>query len=269
MIYLLWLSELALEVPGCILASRRQIKPLAIYLGFRALGDIAGMVALGLFGHDAYAWTDLIQRTIQYPLFWVLALYLVAKILHEDSRIAKIYLGMAWFVGIAAVIFFHFRPLTMAYLLRFEFVAQGIAAALVASAFGMAEMENWPKAELWVRLCGYAVIVHAGWDVLTTSGLTHGWRVEGLYPIGAITALLMWAWACSKVSCGGVEGHALPGGAAALCTNVPPSRFQNREHPQSEYQASPAGIEASSEVEGLALFSNHDFELLRKWRIRA
>jgi len=202
MIYLLWLSELALEVPGCILASRRRIKPLAIYLGFRALGDVAGMIALRYFGHDVYAWTDLIQRTIQYPLFWVLAVYVVAQILNADSRVAKFYQGMAWFVGIGAVIFFHFRPLTMAYLLSFEFGAQGIAAALVASAFGMAEMENWPKPELWVRLCGYAVIVHAGWDVLTTGGLTHGWRVEGLYPIGAISALLMWAWACAKVSCG-------------------------------------------------------------------
>jgi len=39
---------------------------------------------------------------------------------------------------------------------------------------------------------------------------------------------------------GGVDGHALPIGAAASCTDAMPSRFQDREHPQSEYQASPA-----------------------------
>jgi len=96
MIYLLWLSEFVLEIAGCVLAFRRNIKPLSLYLGFRAAGDIIGMVTLGLFGHSAYAWTDLIQRTIQYPLFWALSVYLVAQILNADSRVAKFYQGMAW-----------------------------------------------------------------------------------------------------------------------------------------------------------------------------
>jgi len=63
-----------------------------------------------------------------------------------------------------------------------------------------------------------------------------------------ISALLMWAWACAKVSCGSCGELSL--GANAAETEAYEPRLTT---PLLRNEQLPAGIEASSEVEGLAL----------------
>lgn len=201
MSYALWLIEFIFEALGARYSFRR-IAPLCFYLGFRVLGDCASVIAM-LYGPKAYLWEDLIQRTIQYPLLWILAVYLVGRILHEERHVIRLYAFMAGMFGIAAVIIFHSQGITWALINKFELCAQGTAAAMVATAFGMVELEQRARPERMIRLCGYAVIVKSGWDVLIAGGLSHGWHVAGFYPYGAILALGMWAFACAKKdSCG-------------------------------------------------------------------
>lgn len=192
---LFWFAEIALEVIGCRYAFRRKALPLSVYLGFRAVADVVCMAIYQYSSQGVYAWADLIQRTIQYALFWILAVFICGKLFSEDSHAIKTYIGVFTVLGISAIVYFHSQPLTMARLRDFELWASGAAAAFMAIAFGMASIEGKLRPQRLWEWVGYAVTVKAGADILITGLIAHGWHIEHCYPFGALAALGMWTWA--------------------------------------------------------------------------
>ena len=192
---LFWFAEIILEVIGSRYAFRRRIVPLGVYLGFRAVADVVCMGIYQFCSQGVYAWADLIQRTGQYLLFWALAVFLCCKLFDEDRYTTRTYLGIFTLIGIAAIVYFHARPLTMGRLRDFEFGAQGAAAVFMGAAFFMLSTERSMQVNRVWEWLGYALLVKAGWDILVTGLIAHGWHGESLYPIGALSALGMWAWA--------------------------------------------------------------------------
>lgn len=195
--YALWLCEFLLESFGCFVAFRRRIGPLWVYLGFRALADVACFAAL-THSAEAYAWADLIQRTIQYPLCLVLAVYLVGKILCEQQYVIRFYAAIFAVLGTAATAFFHFSQITWGRAVRFEMWAEIVTAALLALAFFSVEGEQRKRPERVIAQCGYALLIMAGSDAALSGAMAHGWAVQGYYPMGAIAALGLWVWACGR-----------------------------------------------------------------------
>jgi len=196
-----WFIELLLEAACCRLAFRRRMTPFWIYCGFKAIADFFCLCIYQFGSQKQYAWADLSQRTGQYLLFWALAIFISCKLFGEDRYCTRTYLGMFSVLGITAIVYYHAAPLTMDRLHTFELCAQSAAAAFVAVAFfGVyAEKHLRPK-RIWEWM-GYALLVKAGWDIVITGLISHGSHLESWYPVGALAALGMWAWA--------LDGHSL------------------------------------------------------------
>jgi len=191
---LYWFAELILEAVCFRLAFRRMV-PFAVYCGFRAIADFACILIYQFGSQKQYAWADLSQRTGQYLLFWALAIFISCKLFNEDKYCTRTYIGMFSVIGISAIAYYHAAPLTMERLHRFELFAQSAAAAFIAvSFFGVyAEKRLRPK-RIWEWM-GCALLVKAGWDIVITGLISHGWHLENWYPVGALAALGMWTWA--------------------------------------------------------------------------
>ena len=287
----LWRAELLLEIIGAFLAFRAGIRQATQYIGFMAISDAALMVSLSHISAQAYSAAYFLQQAIAYFLLARVMILLCCKAVGDDEQTRKFYsLGIPIVAALLGIWFFSAKSMTLENLVKFGMGIDALICALVILCFA-----NNEPAHPWKGL-GIGAAWLSACNVIIGLAYSHGYRAAVSYKwVGEIGLLLMWAWACAKVSCGTVEGHGnqLNGssrlqvfwgdsltrqntreGSGGAGSN-PASPAKNEASMQrlplsaSEYPISPAGIEASSEVEGLALFSNHDFELLRKWRIRA
>ena len=206
--YALWLVEFALSLAGAFLAWRRKLIILCAYLGFRALADIACFIAL-LHSYTAYNYADYVQRVIQYALFGILAVQVSAEVLSEDTVTQHFYAGVSFLAWLWAVIYFHFIiPLSAASLLRFESEAHLLFGAVLA-----VSMYQGAPGRPWKEI-GQGLVIIGTSDAVLAIAQAHRWPVEPLYPLGAITGLLMLLWAVSR------KEEPLPIGAVRLNLGV-------------------------------------------------
>jgi hypothetical protein len=188
---ILWAIEFLLESLGAYYAFRRKLIPLSVYLGFRAVADVATFGFLLFAGQGTAYWADFWLRTAAYILFWALSMFMVAKIMREDQHTAKFYCGMALLFGAVAVLYFHAQPLTMHRIWGFELWADIIAAALVCTAMGMQERAGRTIPAPFGMLA-LGIAVHSLSDGLLCAAQYHGNDLTAWYPLGAVSALGIW-----------------------------------------------------------------------------
>lgn len=186
-----WLVEFILEGFGAVFFFRRRTAILWVYLGFRALADIASFAALS-FSYQAYNWVDYVQRTVQYVLLAVVVMYVVAMIFSENKKTRQFYAMASAGIALWAIAQFHGAyPLTAQSVWIFETWMEFIISAFVAVAMGVM---NGRAPKPWGLIaCGLVIL--GGSDAALNAMRVHGWHVEAFYPIGAIVGLGILAWA--------------------------------------------------------------------------
>src|SRR5262249_16379670 len=135
--YLFWFAEFVLEALGTFFFFRRKI-PLWIWLGFRALADVASFLALSFLGGRAYLWVDYCARSAGYILFAAAAIWTVAQVLREHPRTRAWYLGLSVVLTAYALLHFHVAWPNPQRALSFELWVELTIAAFVAAAMGVA-----------------------------------------------------------------------------------------------------------------------------------
>ena len=262
-------AEFALEAAGALLSFRRRNWLVFFFFLFLFLSDI-GVHALKLaVGGDVYGWACWGQRAGKHLFLVVLACVICAKLIRDNSNM-RLNAAILSIVGVGFVALAYSRGETVAdSLLNAEIAANIFLWLLVVigwlSQTGKLEAPwNWIAAGFLTQIAS-DIVITALW--MKWAGAPH-W-----YPVGVIPAyglMVCGLWACAKQS----MVSTLPacqscGNPSALDVNLMALRCSNGHKHLVNPSPEPVASEASSEVEGLALFSNYDAELLRKWRIRA
>lgn len=200
--YIFWLCEFLLEALGAVYAFRKKLGSVSLYLAFRAAADFLCALVMVTLGQDAYCWADYGQRVIQYALFGIVCIRASAAVLRSDEHTGKFYSGMAFLLWLAGTVYFHFfAPLTMLSLLKFE---SGVH--ILMGAFLSVAMFSGSPGKTWKQIA-HGLLILASSDALLAIAQAHHWKVEGLYPLGAITGLGLMLWAVSRKEQAGVSGE--------------------------------------------------------------
>ncbi len=182
-----WLTEFLLESFGAFYAWKRQYRPLAAFLAFRALSEFICALTLSSSGPDVYAWAWYLQSLIQYILFSWAVVWISVALLRENGRTLRFYSAAFASTTFLAIAFFHAHALTMANVLHFASAVYFFLGVFVAMALMMRKDERYA----WYGIA--ALILCCSNGLLSAIQAAH-WKVAGYYPVGEIAALGLWAW---------------------------------------------------------------------------
>lgn len=182
----LWLAEFLLEAAGSYLAFRKRTFPLAFYLAFRAVSDIAtGLIFSAT--PTLYPWSYWFARAGAAVLLCWLASSLVAKMMGEGRY--GVY-GVILCIALAGgVTFFSAHESTLDYqFLTGAAVADGLLGLMLL--LGLMDAKVRPDQQ--TALIAWGVCIHLGTDGLLV-GLAHVWLgALAWLPVGAVAALVVW-----------------------------------------------------------------------------
>lgn len=181
-----WIAEFLLEVFAAYFSYRRRIVPLGIFLGFRALADVACIAVSFSLGGESYAWAWYGQRLTQLVLLAVLVMYFSARLLRSDRYTMRFYMFMAGVFAFGAIAFFHGHPLTTPAIMHFFAGAYAIVGTFLCAALICGR-----SARPWFAMANATLVMAVSNGALSAMQANH-WHVTAYYPFGEIAALLLW-----------------------------------------------------------------------------
>lgn len=206
-----WIAEFLLESFAAYYAWKRQYRPLAAFLGFRALSEFICAMVLSSSGQNFYAWTWYAQSLIQYILFSWAVVWIVAALMRDNKHTLRFYsVAFASFTALA-IAFFHVHSLTMTNVLHFSAAVYFFLGIFTAMALLMRKDERF----VWYGIA--ALILCCSNGTLAAIQAAH-WKVVGYYPIGEIAALSLWAWQLREQAGKRIKGYAAEWGLSVKVT---------------------------------------------------
>lgn len=186
---LLWAVEFILEACGAYLYFRRS-KITSFLLGVCAIGDLLTYAVFQTFSRDTYAWSFWIFYAIKYLLLIWLGCAICGMFVREQRKSFAILSSAFMSLGSAAIVMAvgSSGETLKNSLLEGEVTANFILLSFVAVGW-ISRREKLNQAWKFIA-AGFMVMV--GSDLLFTA-LWMGWDgARHLYPIGAISAQILW-----------------------------------------------------------------------------
>lgn len=210
MAYFPWAIELLLEALGAVLYRRRS-KLLSFILGYCAFGDLILLAIFSSF-HEAYAWAFWGYFALKYLFLCLLGCHICGMFVQErnksQARIAAgvISLGTAAFVTVA----YCSAETLKNSLLDGEIAANMVLLGIIALTW-IGKRDNLTSSWKWIT-AGFLIMI--GSDLLCTALWTFWDGARHWYPLGAISAQMVWV-------IGPLKSHRLAEARVSLGKKIP------------------------------------------------